>query len=177
MSQTQRRRRAGARRVLERGDRLRLVRFAIGGTVYAFEVDHVEEVVQPLAITELPELPPFVLGVGDHRGSVLPIVDLRARFGLPPAASSRASKWVLTKLPIEGRAGPLRLGFLVDRVLDVHGTDELPGPAPSVGGFEERSAVAGVVTIDGGLTFVLDLARLVGDLVLPTGAPLLEEPA
>jgi purine-binding chemotaxis protein CheW len=163
--------------VLERGDRLKLVRFSIAGTVYAFEVDHVEEVVQPLAITELPELPAFVLGVGNHRGSVLPIVDLRARFGLATPESSRASKWVLTKLPIEGRAEPLRIGFLVDRVLDVHGTDELPGPAPRVGGFEERSAVAGVVTIEGGLTFVLDLGRLVGDLVLPSGRALLAEPA
>lgn len=163
--------------MLERGDRLKLVRFSIAGTVYAFEVDNVEEVVQPLPITELPELPAFVLGVGDHRGSVLPIVDLRARFGLPTVAGSRASKWVLTKLSLEGRAEPLRIGFLVDRVLDVHGTDELPGPAPRVGGSEERSAVAGVVTIEGGLTFVLDLARLVGDLVLPSSRPLLEEPA
>lgn len=174
MSQSQRRRRPGARRVLERGDRLKLVRFAIGATVYAFEVSHVEEVVQPLLITELPELPRFVLGVGDHRGSVLPIVDLRARFGLPTVASSRASKWVLTKLPIEGRAEALRIGFLVDRVLDVHGTDELPGPAPRVGSHDDRSAVAGVVTIEGGLTFVLDLERLVGDLVLAIGAPMLE---
>jgi purine-binding chemotaxis protein CheW len=170
MSVPSRRRRAGARRALDRGERLKLVRFLVGGTIYAFDVGDVEEVVQPSAVTELPELPRAVLGVGDHRGSVIPIVDLRTRFGLEPASPSRAAKWLLTRIALDGRSDPLRVGFLVDRVLDVNGTDEPPRAPPSLTERGSESAIAGVVTIDGAPSFVLDLRRLTRELASVSGS-------
>ena len=60
-----------------------LVGFVVGDVAYAVPIAQVQEIVAPLGLTELPHAPAAVAGVADHRGQVIPIVDLRARFKLP----------------------------------------------------------------------------------------------
>jgi hypothetical protein len=96
--------------VLERGDRLKLVRFSIAGTIYAFEVDRVEEVVQPLAITRATRATRVRAWAWATTAAACCRSSTCERASAsPPSASSRASKWVLTKLPLEGRAELLRI--------------------------------------------------------------------
>jgi purine-binding chemotaxis protein CheW len=131
-----------------------LVGFAVGDVAYAVPIGDVREIVNPLVLTELPHAPAAVVGVADHRGDVIPVVDLRARFGLPPLADRQRSKWILVQ--VEGRL----VGLVVDRVLDVFGTSGAEiRPPPMLGGGEDVRGILGVTNRDGGLTFVLDVSR------------------
>ncbi len=74
-----------------RRDRMKnLVGFLVGDVRYAVDILKVREIINPLDIVELPQSPSSVVGVADHRGEVVPIVDLRARFGLPSAEPTEA---------------------------------------------------------------------------------------
>ena len=142
-----------------------LVGFVVGDVAYAVPIVDVQEIVTPLPLTELPHSPEAVAGVSDHRGHVIPIIDLRSRFGLPRLPERFRSKWILIR--VEGRI----LGLAVDRVTDVFGTGGVEiRPAPALGGGEDRRGILGVTSYEGGLVFVLDVstfANLVGGLELP----------
>jgi len=148
-----------------------LVGFSVGEVHYAIAIGQVREVSSPLPTVALPHAPPSVLGVADYRGAVVPVVDLRSRFGLPPVSDSRRVKWVLVDLG--GRFAAL----VVDAMLGVFGSVGLElRPAPPLGGGEDIRGIRGVTTHSQGLVFVLDLSafqELTAALELPAegGAP------
>jgi chemotaxis signal transduction protein len=72
-----------------------LVGFLLGDVMYAVRVEVVREIVNPLDIVDLPRAPASVKGVADYRGEVVPVIDLRERFGLPAIPLSRKTKWVV----------------------------------------------------------------------------------
>jgi purine-binding chemotaxis protein CheW len=114
----------------------------------------VREIVNPVPLAELPHAPPAIAGVADHRGEIVPIIDLRVRFGLPPIADPRKSKWIL--IDVEGRG----VGLAVDRVTEVFGkTASEIKPAPVLGTGDELRGIAGVTTHDATLTFVLEVGQ------------------
>ncbi len=131
-----------------------LVGFIVGEVCYAIDISVVREIVNPLSVTPLPHTPPEVAGVADHRGEVVPVIDLRVRFGLEPAMPSRSTKWIL----VDGGTSPI--GLIVDAVTEVFGTGgaELR-PTPQVGGSHDARGFAGVTSHNGALTFVLDTDR------------------
>jgi purine-binding chemotaxis protein CheW len=132
-----------------------LVGFVVGDVTYAVEIASVREIVAPLAITALPHTPPAVAGVADHRGEVVPVVDLRTRFGLGPRSwGDRRVKWIL--VDVGGRT----VGLVVDGVTEVFGASlgELR-PAPELGGGEDARGIASVTTHAAQLVFVLDVTR------------------
>jgi purine-binding chemotaxis protein CheW len=129
-----------------------LVGFIVGDVAYAVGIGSVREIVNPAPLTELPHAPPTVAGVIDHRGEVVPVVDLRARFRLPPATDLRRAKWLL--IDVEGRS----IGLAVDRVTDVFGTggSEVLSP-PALGYGDDERGIIGVTKHEGALVFVLDV--------------------
>ncbi|MBM4361696.1 MAG: purine-binding chemotaxis protein CheW [Deltaproteobacteria bacterium] len=132
-----------------------LVGFVVGDVFYAVPIVPVREIVNPGPLTMLPHLPAGVAGVADHRGEVIPIVDLRGRFGLGPSMDQSRCKWVLVL--VTGRV----VGLIVDQVTDVFGTGGSPlRPAPALGPGEDARGIAGVLARDDKLFFVLDLSKL-----------------
>jgi purine-binding chemotaxis protein CheW len=133
-----------------------LVGFLVGDVHYAVDISKVREIVNPLKVTPLPHTPAEVAGVADHRGEVVPVIDLRARFGLPGLTTERGAKWIVINL------GDHRVALIVDGVTDVFGTggEELR-PTPNIGGKRDVRGIAGVATHAGALTFVLDVHRFV----------------
>jgi purine-binding chemotaxis protein CheW len=133
-----------------------LVGFLVGEVHYALDIARVREIVNPLDLTPLPHTPAEVIGVADHRGEVVPVIDLRARFGLPRVVQRRSTKWILVG------SGTTTVGLVVDGVTEVFGTggDELR-PTPEVGGNRDVRGISGVATHGGRLTFVLDCERFV----------------
>lgn len=131
-----------------------LVAFAVGEIGYAIDVMHVVQIINPSPTHSLPMLPPAVVGVMDFRGVVVPVIDLRQRFGLYPQEASLRSKWIIIR--VDQSFGAL----VVDEVSDVFGV--LPSelrPAPTVGDGDLRGLL-GVLTHHGRMTFLLDLDRL-----------------
>lgn len=131
------------------------VGFILGDVHYAVPIARVREIVNPLPLTELPHAPSSIAGVADHRGEVVPVVDLRTRFGLPKQADQRRTKWLLVDL--DGRT----VGLRVDTVTEVFGQGGSPlRPAPELGAGDEVRGLAGVITHEGKMNFVLDLQRI-----------------
>lgn len=130
------------------------VGFTVGDVSYAVAIKSVREVTLPLRIDHLPQAPESVLGVADYRGAVVPVVDLRLRFGLPSSPLGKKQKWIL--LDVGGKL----VALVVDRVSDVFGTGgaELR-PAPALGGGADLRGLAGVTHLDGRLVFVLDVSK------------------
>src|SRR5262249_34100384 len=131
-----------------------LVGFVVGDVGYAVEIAYVREILNPVEITPLPHTPPEVAGVADHRGEVVPVLDLGVRFGLPKVAQTRQTKWILVE------TGGRMLGIVVDAVTEVFGTGgEEIRPTPEVGGDARLRGIVGVAKRAEKLTFVLDLQR------------------
>ena len=142
--------------VRHRTDRSKnLVGFVVGDVRYAVDILRVREIINPLPIVTLPHAPPAVLGVADHRGLVIPIVDLRRRFGLEPAAPTRRTKWIVVQ--VDGRA----VGLVVDAVTDVFGAAETDQrDAPELGAGDAARGILAVYKYDAALVFVLDIDRV-----------------
>jgi len=141
-----------------------LVGFVVGDVLYAIGIGSVREIVNPVQLTELPHAPPAVCGVMDHRGEVVPVVDLRARFGLPSLSEPRRAKWILVDM------GGRLVGLAVDRVKDVFGSSsEEIQAAPSLGQGDDQRGILGVTKHDGSLVFVLDVTRF--DVVIQPMQP------
>jgi purine-binding chemotaxis protein CheW len=138
-----------------------LVGFVLGEVHYAVSIHRVREIANPLQLVSLPRAPAAVTGVADYRGEVVPVVDLRQRFGLEPAEATRRTKWII--VDVDGRSVVL----VVDAVTEVFGTGgaELR-PVPSLGGGDDVRGISGVTNHAGTLTFVLD-TRKFGELTEP----------
>jgi purine-binding chemotaxis protein CheW len=102
-----------AREAAAAADLVQLCTFRVGGEDYALDVRRVQEIVQPLPITPVPRAPAFVDGVVRLRGEVIPVVDVRKRFGLPASPAGHRAKHLIVKLARQ------RLALVVDEVSEV----------------------------------------------------------
>lgn len=145
------------------------VGFLVGDVTYAVHIETVREIVNPLPVVALPHAAKFMRGVADYRGVVVAVVDLRERFGLPPAVQTRKSKWIIVdasrapRKPGEPLTPPSRaagrfVALSVDAVTEVFGSGgaELR-PAPPLGEGDDLRGIAGVTANDRSLVFVLDV--------------------
>jgi purine-binding chemotaxis protein CheW len=131
-----------------------LVGFLVGDVRYAVPIARVREIVNPIEMVPLPHAPPAVVGVADYRGEIVPIVDLRIRFGLPEAKATRKTKWIV--VDVAGRS----VSLVVDAVTGVFGTGGADlRPAPLLGGGDDQRGIAGSTNHAGALVFVLDTLR------------------
>jgi purine-binding chemotaxis protein CheW len=132
-----------------------IVVFALGGERYGLEIATVFEIIRQQPITAVPQAPASVEGVINLRGRIIPVVDLRGRFGLPPAAASSSSRVVVCD------ANGLRVGLIVDAVSEVLMIPDSaiePTPAIAVGGNTEY--VRGVAKLGEQMIILLDLNHL-----------------
>ena len=142
-----------------------LVAFEVGGVAYAVDIQRVREIVRPLPVVVLQHLPAGVVGVVDHRGHVVPVVDLRERFQVALAGTDRQVRWVVVT------RGPRLLALIVDRVTSVLGSDD--GSArepPAIGPGERDRGILAASSHAGRLVFVLDVDRIAAvadDVQLP----------
>jgi purine-binding chemotaxis protein CheW len=143
-----------------------MVGFLVGETLYAVDILRVREIVNPLPLVAVPHTPPHVVGVADHRGQTVPVVDLHVRFGLPPAEATRRTKWIIADV-----AG-VDAGLWVDAVTSVFGvaTGDVR-PPPDLAVTPAARFIAGVTLFEGALVFLLDLDRIgTDDPLLPAAA-------
>jgi purine-binding chemotaxis protein CheW len=139
-----------------RGDRTKnLVGFEVGGVFYAVALLRVREIINPLPTVHLPQSPRTIIGVADHRGEVVPVLDLRSRFGIERAASTRRTKWVI--VGVSSRS----VGLVVDAVTDVFGAmADAQRAVPQLGRGDEARGISAVYMHEGQLVFVIDVDRV-----------------
>jgi len=108
--------------------------FSIGTEEYGIEVEHVKTIERMMPMTRVPKTPPFVKGVVNLRGVVVPVIHLASRFGLPETEPTENSRIVMVN------AGDLEVGFIVDSandVIDVN-PDRIEEPPEVVGGIRAK---------------------------------------
>jgi len=133
---------------------IQLVGFRLAGEEYGVEITKVQEIILLGEITRLPETPPYVKGLINLRNRVIPVVDLRLRFGLPEQASSDETRIVVVN--VAGRT----VGIIVDAVSEVlRISREEISPPPAVAGLG-REYLSGLVKRDQGLLILLDIDKI-----------------
>lgn len=126
------------------------VAFRLAAETYGFPIGNVREILRVEEITRVPQAPPYIRGVTNVRGKILPVVEIRTRLGLPPLVPTSASRIVVLEV------GPRTLGLLVDgevRVVKVRASQVAPPPEEIVSARTEY--VTGVAKREEGLLILL----------------------
>src|SRR6266851_6574013 len=141
--------------VIGEGDERQLVVFQLGAELYGVEISRVHEIIRLQAVTRVPHAPAFVEGVINLRGKVIPVVDLRRRFGLPLADHTRASRIVVVEI------GDQVVGIVVDGVSEVLRVNKgtIEPPSPVVAGIES-DYLHGIAKLPERLVILLNLDRV-----------------
>jgi len=132
------------------------VTFFVGGQSFSIDITDVREIRRWSPVTPLPHAPAEVLGVMNLRGSVIPIYDLAARFGLPPTTESTRNVIVVAMHDSQV------LGLLVEAVSEILSVARNQIQAtPDERSDSARQSVTGVITVGEGMTRVIDLGAVV----------------
>jgi purine-binding chemotaxis protein CheW len=135
--------------------------FALGAGAFAIPILAVREIRGWEPVSQIPHSPPYILGVMNLRGAVVPVLDLRARLGLETKPRTATSVVIVVRAELaSGPATPI--GCLVDAVSDVVTFGAGCGqPTPDACGTVDKHFLSGVATINDALVMVVDLARVV----------------
>ncbi len=137
---------------------LELVVFRLGPESYGLRLHEVREIIMVGQITPVPRAPQFVDGVLNLRGEVMPVVDLRTRFGLERVEATTISRILITSI------GGVFTGLVVDAVDEVRPVDlHRFGPPPAVTAVGANRYIEKVARLDNGMIFLLELQQLLTD--------------
>lgn len=126
---------------------------------YGASVLDVREIIQMPAITAIPKLPPFVKGVINLRGSFIPIIDLRLKFGMEPVEYTE--RMCVVVVEIASLTGSAKIGIAVDSVIEVQEIRESTiQDTPSFGTAVNTSFITGLAKTAGGLTILMDIDKV-----------------
>lgn len=142
----------------QEADLLQLVTFSIGDEEFGVEILKVQEIIRMLEITKVPKAPPFVEGVINLRGKVIPILDLRKRFGLDSRSHDKNTRIIVIEI------NSMIVGFIVDSVSEVLRlpANTVEPPPPVVAGLDS-DYISGVGKLEDRLLIMLDLNRLLSN--------------
>jgi len=134
---------------------IQLACFRIGGEMYALDILRIKEIIRPQKLTPVPKAPPFIEGVINLRGAVIPVVDLRKRFDHAAGGTDRKTRVIICA--ISGKV----IGLIVDEVTEVrrYSRQEVQ-PAPQFLRGKGAEFFLGVCRRDDDLVMLLDLERI-----------------
>jgi len=139
------------------GEMLQVVSFHVGEEEFGLDILRVQEIIRVQRLTRVPNSPKFVDGVINLRGRVIPVIDLRKRFGIDCTEQGNQTRIVVVE--VKGTV----LGFIVDSVSEVLRIPAETVEQPPRLGKVEREYVMGVGKLDNRLLILLDVDRLLGD--------------
>ena len=136
---------------------LQLVTFKLGNEEFGVDILKVQEINRMMDITRIPNAPPFIEGVINLRGKIIPIVDLRKKLGFNGGNGQSEKTTRIIVVELDG----LVLGFIVDSVSEVLRIPENTiEPPPSIVGGVESDYIEGVGKLDNRLLILLELKKL-----------------
>ena len=137
---------------------MQLVSFRLAGEEYGIEIRRVREIILMGAITRVPQTPAYVRGLINLRSTVIPVIDLRTRFGLPECEASDTTRIMIVN------SGGKTTGVIVDAVIEVLrvSPDQIAPPPPAVAGLKTEY-LTGLVKLDRTLLILLDIDKVLGE--------------
>jgi purine-binding chemotaxis protein CheW len=132
-----------------------LVVFELANEHYGVEISTVESIIKMQEITRIPHSLSFVEGITNLRGLVLPVIDLRKRFGLESQEVSRESRIMVVGL------GSMKVGMIVDAVSEVlRVSSEAIEPPPTMTTSNRANFITGIAKLNDLLVILLDLSKV-----------------
>ncbi len=133
--------------------------FVLAAEDYGLEVLKVREIIGMLDITAIPQTPTYIKGVINLRGRVIPVIDLRLKFGLP--AQDYGERTCIIVVDVKTDLGLVQMGMVVDAVSEVLNVtaDDLE-PPPSFGGSLKSGYIQGIAKARGSIKILLDIDRI-----------------
>ncbi len=143
----------------EQAGQSKYLTFLVHDTVYGIDLDHVKEIIEYDVLTQVPLAPPFIRGVFNLRGSVLPVVDLAVRLGKRAQPPDKRSCLILVEIKDEGET--FECGFYVDAVDAVSQIpDSAIEPPPTFGVDIRSDFISGMGKRDNQFVILLDIDRV-----------------
>ncbi|NPA81800.1 MAG: purine-binding chemotaxis protein CheW [Epsilonproteobacteria bacterium] len=91
---------------------VQLVGFIVGEEEFAIPILNIQEIIKPIEYTRVPGVPEYVMGVFNLRGNVIPLIDLRRKFGIPPAEQTPETRYIVMKHEDN------IVGFIIDKLTE-----------------------------------------------------------
>jgi purine-binding chemotaxis protein CheW len=144
--------------------------FVCAGEEYGVAILCVQEIKGWEGVTRVPYAPNYLLGVMNLRGVIVPVIDLRTRFGLAARAADGSSVVIVVR--VHTGHGEKTAGIVVDAVSEVYSVapDNIK-PTPDLGTSSERACVHRLASIDEKMVMLLDIDRLVTSCIDASEAP------
>ena len=135
-----------------------IVVFELGSEHFGVEIASVESIIKMQPITQLPHVSSFVEGVTNLRGKVLPVIDLRKRFGLAPRETDKNSRIIVVSLD------QTEVGMIVDEVSEVLTVPAgVVEPVPAITSTVDSSCITGIAKLNQRLVILLDLHSILAN--------------
>lgn len=134
--------------------------FSLSNESYGVDVLKVREIIRFLKITPVPQMPAYVKGVINLRGKVLPVIDLRLKFGLDAAEATERTCIVVVRVLANGH--DITLGMIVDSVEEVINLNESEiEETPEFGAKVDTAYLMGMAKVKGAIKTLLDIDKVV----------------
>lgn len=138
---------------------LQYLTFSLAGEEYGIDILKVQEIRGWMPVTKVPNAPVFVRGVMNLRGAIVPVIDLRLRFGLEAIEYTKIT--VVIVVTVQSDSGNRIIGMVVDGVSDVLNVNAADiQSSPDFGTAVHTEFISGLVTIESGMVMLLDVDRL-----------------
>lgn len=133
--------------------------FKLAEEEYGLDILKVKEIIGMMEITAVPKTPEFVKGVINLRGKVIPVIDLRLKFGLP--SKEYDDRTCIVVMEVAHESGSVQMGIVVDAVSEVQniGSEDVE-PTPSFGTALDTQYIKGMAKVEGRVTILLDIDRV-----------------
>lgn len=134
--------------------------FVLGNEEYGLEILKVQEIIQMQKVTKVPRAPAFVRGVINLRGKVIPVIELRAKFSMPPQEDTQKTCIIVVKISLRGH--DVTMGIIIDEVkevLDIAAVDI--EETPSFGADVSTEFIMGIGKIGENVKMLLDIDKIV----------------
>ena len=140
--------------------------FALGKEEYGIGILKVKEIIGMMEITAVPQTPAFVKGVINLRGSVIPVLELRTKFGMPTKDYDDRTCIIVSE--VQGGTGQIQVGMIVDSVSEVLNVmQEDIEPPPVFGGSSvDTTNILGMAKMKGEVKILLDVEHVVSEGML-----------
>ncbi len=152
----------------------RYLTFSLGRESYGLPVLNVREIIRLCPITPVPKMPSHIKGVINLRGTVLAVLDLRAKFQMPLGDYNERTCIIVIQVPSPS-GQPLLMGAIVDAVEEVlQLADSEIEPAPDFGMSSTPGYIIGMATVHGGVKILLNIEKVFleeGSILLPLHLP------
>jgi purine-binding chemotaxis protein CheW len=145
-------------------DSSQFLTFVCAGEEYGVDILCVQEIKGWDGVTRVPYTPPYLLGVMNLRGVIVPVIDLRTRFGVQQRAPD--SSTVVIVVRVHSAHGEKTAGIVVDAVSEVYSvTPDNIKATPDLGAVADGACVRGLASVDGKMVMLLDIDKLVASCV------------